>query len=94
MRIRFAVAALALTIAGSAAAKKTEHKVDVDGATYRVVVDGDVVTVSKKSFVVAYSIKEREAQREAVKRATGCQVFDEIPNGAKLRGKLQCPSEK
>lgn len=90
MRIRVAVAALALTVAGSADAKKVEHKVEVDGATYRVSVVGNVVTVSKKSFVVSYSVKERDAMRAAVKKATGCEVVDEIPNGAKLRGKLQC----
>ena len=67
-----------------------ERKVEVGGATYRVAVKRSIVTVSKKSVFVGFSIEERDKMRQAVKLATGCNVVDEIPSGAKLKGKLLC----
>ena len=87
MRFAILMAAMALT---AAASPEIEKKVLVDGATYRVAVVAGVVTVAKKATVVKFNIQERDRMREAVKVATGCSVVDEIPNGAKLKGKLNC----
>lgn len=72
---------------------KVDHFVEVDGARYRVTVKGDEVTVNKKATFVRLTIKERDAQRQAVKQATGCDIVDELPNTAKLTGKLSCPEK-
>jgi hypothetical protein len=92
MMMRFGLlAVLAITWApASAAAQRQSQTVSVGGARYRVTSEDGVVTVAKKAFVVRFSIEERDAMRQAVKVATGCSIYDEIPNGAKLRGKLKC----
>ncbi len=90
--MQWAAFVAAYLAAGPAAAVEDsfERKVEVDGSTYRVNVKRNVVTVAKKSLVVRYSIDERDKMRLAVKQATGCNVVDEIANGAKLKGKLLC----
>jgi len=90
--MRFGIATLALLLSWSAPvwSKDGDIKVDINGSTYRVSVKGDVVTVAKKSLFVAMTIDERDAQRAAVRKATGCNIYDEIANGARLKGKLNC----
>ncbi|MCH7863260.1 MAG: hypothetical protein IH998_16745 [Proteobacteria bacterium] len=70
---------------------KIDRYAEVGGARYRVTVKGDEVTVTKKALVSSLTLKERDAQRQAVKAATGCEIVDELPNSAKLKGKLSCP---
>ncbi|PCG09646.1 hypothetical protein COA17_07240 [Sphingomonas ginsenosidimutans] len=83
--------ALMMTLA--AGEDRHDTKVEVDGARYRVTTTGQIVTVARKSFIVQFNIEERDRMRKAVRVATGCNVVDEIPNGAKLRGKLDCPAK-
>jgi hypothetical protein len=82
--------AAAIILASAQTPPARDTFVDVDGARYRVTVRGNEVTVNKKATVVRYSIKERDAQREAVRRATGCRIVDELAGSARLRGKLDC----
>ena len=70
---------------------KVDRYAEVDGARYRVTIRGDEVTVTKKALAVTLTLKERDAQREAVRIATGCELTDELPNSAKLKGRLKCP---
>lgn len=70
---------------------KATSKVEVDGKTYRVTRQGDAVVVARKSLIVAFDVAERDRQRAAVRKATGCSVVDELPSqDARLRGKLDC----
>ncbi|WP_294189087.1 hypothetical protein [uncultured Sphingomonas sp.] len=85
-----AAALFALSFPALAQSKKYEKKVEVAGSTYRVAVRDRVVTVSKKAFVVAFTMDERDRMREAATKVTGCRVYDEFPNGAKLKAKLDC----
>jgi hypothetical protein len=90
-RISVIAAALsALSFPGLAWSEKYEKKVEVDGSTYRVEVRDSVVIVAKKALVVAFTMEERDRMRRAATEATGCRVYDEFPNGAKLKAKLDC----
>lgn len=72
---------------------KVTHRVEVDGVSYRVTTDRGIVTAARKSIFVKFDLAERDRQRLAVKKATGCEITDELPTGAgKLRGKLACPA--
>ena len=77
--------------AQAATPAKVNHFVEVNGVRYRVEVKGDVVTVAKKKMFVKWNMAERDAQREAVRKATGCEVVDEFPSTTKLKGRLSCP---
>lgn len=75
-----------------AAPEKVTTKVEINGKKYRVTVMGDAVMVANKAMFVAYDVQERDDQRAAVKKVTGCEITDELPsNDAKTRGKLKCP---
>lgn len=82
-----------VTIAAMAmAAEKKETKVEVGGATYRVLQRGPEVVVSAKAFMTRRSPQARDAMREAVLKATSCQLTDDYWEGSRLVGKLQCPT--
>ncbi|MFZ3484283.1 hypothetical protein [Sphingomonas sp. 3-13AW] len=84
----FALAAAAVLLPGGQAGTS---KVEVDGKTYRVTVEGESVVVARKSMLVRYDIEERDRQRLAVEKATGCRIADELPSSdARLRGRLVC----
>ncbi|MBP8234456.1 MAG: hypothetical protein KAY22_19355 [Rhizorhabdus sp.] len=84
------VLAAALTLAGS---ERTTTRVEVDGKVYRVAVQDGAVLVANKSAVVIWSLEERDRQRTAVFKATGCKIVDELPAAdAILRGRLSCPT--
>ena len=73
------------------AATRETKRVEVDGRTYRVTVQGQGVIVANKGAVVTYDLDERDRQRKAVEAATGCRVSDEMPSAdARLRGRLDC----
>jgi hypothetical protein len=73
------------------AAGRVTHRVEIDGFKYRVAVEDSAVLVANKGLVVTYSLDERDRQRQAVKKATGCNIVDELPsNDGRLRGKLDC----
>lgn len=71
-------------------ADQVSKVVEVNGAKYRVTVKGAAVEVKKKKFFVRYDMAERDAQREAVAKATGCRAVDEMPGATSLRAKLDC----
>ncbi len=71
---------------------KVDRYAEVEGARYRVTIRGDEVTVTKKALAVTLTLRERDAQRQAVVIATGCRLVDELPNSAKLKGRLECPA--
>lgn len=82
--------ALAVTPSIADPAQGTTH-VGVDGRVYRVTVKGSEVTVASKRTMVGYSIEERDRQRAAALKATGCRVIDEMQDGdARVHGKLDC----
>lgn len=91
----FRTAALVMTaaLATVAQAEKIDHRVEVDGIPYRVTVEDGVVTVAKKALLVTWTWEERDRQRTAVQKATGCSVVDEFPNpDNRLKGRLSCPT--
>ena len=85
----------ALAIAGATPAAMPPGgttRVDVDGRTYRVTVkaSGEVVVASKRTML-GYSLDERDRQRAAAVKATGCRVVDELQEGdARVHGRLDC----
>jgi len=82
---------LMMLAAIAAQPQKVSHRVTVNGAVYRVTVRGEAVEVAKKKLVVKPSLAERDAQRSAVTRATGCRIVDELDfSEARLKGRLDC----
>ncbi|MDF1506309.1 hypothetical protein [Roseisolibacter sp. H3M3-2] len=73
---------------------KTDHKVKVEGRTFRVTVwpDGKV-EVAHKAFVTALTLEVRDQMRVAVKEATGCTLVDEFIVAPIVQGKLRCQQE-
>lgn len=87
------LAIAAFSAAGTEASERQTIKVQVGGKAYRVSRTGDAVVVARKAVLVRYDVTERDAQRAAVLKATGCEVYDELPsNDGRLRGKLKCPA--
>lgn len=83
--------ALALTLA-TAAGGKVEHKVQIDGKTYRVKVVGRSFGVFDKSLVSMRTPERGDAMRRAVRQATGCEPKDEYWEQAHMKGLLTCPA--
>ena len=91
IQIGFLLPLAALCIGAGDSQKSTQH-VEIDGARYRVTVKAGIATVARKSLIVTYSIEERDRQRAAVLKATGCRLVDEMePGGGITQGKLDCP---
>ena len=84
------IAMMLAAVPGVAATEARELWATVDGARYRVVVDGDTFTAFKKKALVRHTPQERDLARRAVRIATGCEPVDEFPKDARLRGKLDC----
>ncbi len=80
------VAALALTVAGDT----VNHKVKIDGKTYRVEVKGRTFEAFDKSIFTGQSPERGEKLRQAVRQATGCAIKDEYWVAAHLTGLLVC----
>lgn len=80
-----------LTLAAAAAPSADyESKVEIDGRTFRVHVEGQAVTVADKAFITRRSPQRGEQMRRAVQLVTGCEVRDSYWEGSKLRGILDC----
>lgn len=95
MTIRIILTVALAMASTAAAAQKTTTKVEVDGKTYRVTRSGETVVVARKSLIVAFDIAERDRQREAARKVTGCAVVDELPGqDGRLRGRLDCADVK
>lgn len=84
------IVAMAAMLAANAE-PKVDKWAEVNGARYRVTIRGETFVVNKKAMVVRDTIEERDAQRQAVRIATGCEPIDELQRSARLRGKLACP---
>ncbi|MEO8722468.1 MAG: hypothetical protein ABI395_02945 [Sphingobium sp.] len=67
------------------------HKVEINGRTYRVEVKGLTVEVYDKSIMTKRSPEAGLRLRSAVKIATGCRIIDEYWEAAHLVGILDCP---
>lgn len=80
-----------LAILATALIPVAEHKVKVEGSTYRVKVKGDIVYVASKAMIAATNPHARDRMREAVRQSTGCNLVDDYWADARLVGKLQCP---
>lgn len=78
--------------AGLIASLQGNHKVEVDGQTYRVMVKGNTVSAFKKSVIVVQTPEVGEAMRKAVTIATGCTMKDGFWRGLRLTGTLECPA--
>jgi transcriptional regulator of nitric oxide reductase len=79
-----------LLVIAAPLAEKQETKVDIDGATYRVLVRNEEVVVARKAFMTRRSPEEREAMRAAARKVTGCELGDAYWEGSRLVGKLSC----
>jgi hypothetical protein len=90
MRLGLVVLIAALSAAAGAATKTINHKVVIDGRTYRVEVKGQTVEVFDKSMFVKRSPETGVRLRAAVKAATGCGIKDEYWEAAHLAGLLAC----
>lgn len=97
-RARFRVALCAGAILASAASvpaagkDHTTWKVKVDGSSFRVTLDKHgVLNVVNKAFFTGRSMDVRDKMRQAVTKATGCQIVDEMWFDAKLKGRISCP---
>lgn len=84
------IIALAMTVS-AAAGNKAEHKVQIDGKTYRVKVVGRSFGVFDKSLVTVRSPERGDLMRRAVREATGCEPKDEYWEQAHMNGLLVCP---
>ena len=83
--------ALATASPSSSPPEGTTH-VEVDGHEYRVTVKNGTVTAASKRTLTGYSMDERDRQRAAVLKATGCRIVDEFDLGGapKVEGRLDC----
>lgn len=86
------IAALALAAAPISLPANLEQRVEIDGRTFRVAVRGRAVTVADKALITFRTPERRASMREAVRRATGCDIDEAYWEGSKLRGILNCPS--
>ena len=77
--------------ASAEAPQATTTKVKVDGSSYRVRVRGDEVEVASKSLFAIKSLDSQESMRQAVAKATGCRIVDELRISTTiLQGRLAC----
>lgn len=87
---------LLLLQAGQTYTGPKNSKVEVDGSTYRVFVRGREVKVFNKSAITAIgggrSVDRRDAMRQAVRQATGCEIKDDFWRNQVLAGELDCSS--
>lgn len=92
MRFSLVVVEVALLVGlpGQASAKTT-WKTKVEGTTFRITLDGDVVNVVDKSIFTGRNMDVRDKMRAAVLQATGCEIVDEMWFDAKMKGKFRCP---
>ena len=70
-----------------------ETRVEIDGHTFRVKVDGREVVVADKAIFVTPSPELRDKMRRAVLAVTGCRLDDPYWDVGKLRGLLICTAE-
>lgn len=82
--------ALLIALALATASDTVNHKVKIDGKTYRVEVKGRTVEVYDKSIITGRSPERGDRLRRAVKEATGCTIKDEYWAAAHLTGLLSC----
>ncbi|MFC0687616.1 hypothetical protein [Novosphingobium clariflavum] len=81
---------LIIILAAAAATATVNHKVEIDGKTYRVEVKGRTVEVFDKSAFTKRSPEAGQRLKAAVKAATGCQITEEYWEAAHLAGILDC----
>ena len=81
-------------MASAATPAPGNHKVVVDGKTYRVKVQGKQVGVFNKSLISYRSPELRDVMRSAVRQAVGCDIRDDYWEGAHLVGMLDCSVEE
>lgn len=74
-----------------AASTTVNHKVEIDGKTYRVEVKGSTVEVFDKSVFTKRTPEAGLRLKEAVRRATGCEIVESYWESAHLVGLLDCP---
>lgn len=72
------------------APKTINHKVEIDGKTYRVEIKGRTVEVYDKSIITVRTPERGDKLRRAVIKATGCPLKEEYWAAAHLRGLLDC----
>lgn len=82
---------IALILALAAGEPKVNHKVEINGKTYRVEVKGSTVQVFDKSFHTKRNPEAGARLRAAVKAATGCTIEDAYWEEVHLAGRLSCP---
>ncbi|MGC4249986.1 MAG: hypothetical protein QM605_00570 [Sphingobium sp.] len=70
--------------------KTVNHKVEIDGKTYRVEVKGRTVEVFDKSAFTKRSPEAGLRLKAAVRLATGCEITEEYWEAAHLAGILEC----
>lgn len=66
------------------------QKVRVDGALYRVTVQGDRFEVARKTLISTVSTEERDRMFRALEAVTGCKANRDWMAGNILMGKLDC----
>lgn len=76
-----------------AAPERREFKAKVGSSTYRVIAEGNRVTVLNKAFLTGRTMDDRDRRRMAVKQVTGCDVTDEMWFDAKMVGTLTCSAK-
>jgi hypothetical protein len=84
------VALAALLLPPADKLKTINHKVEIDGRTYRVEVKGRTVEVFDKSIMTKRTPEAGEKLRAAVNKATGCEIRDWYWQTAHLAGILDC----
>jgi len=84
------LALIAIQTAPAAPPAQGNHKVEVDGQTYRVFIKGRKVSAFNKSIVVMRTPERGDSMRKAVIAATGCRMKDEYWEGSHLTGLLDC----
>lgn len=78
--------------ANSRAKAVQRYKAVVEGQTFKVVTydNGSVKVLDSGVFGRGFSYNVRIRMREAVKQATGCEVYDDYDFDGKLIGTLRC----
>ena len=97
MKLNVLGGALVLAVLGplpvAAKAKALQrYKAVVEGQTFKVVTydNGSVKVLDSGVFGRGFSYNVRIRMREAVKQATGCEVYDDYDFDGKLIGTLRC----
>jgi len=90
----YLIALMALASAASPSNPAVTYHERVGDSLFRVSIKDGKVIVARKSFLVGRTVDNFTNMRIAVRQATGCEITDEIWEGATLKARLDCDKRR